>query len=87
MTIKVVSEGSSVRVQMDFLIPDGTLQAPPEKPGMFEQADIDWGLKSPRSPKPLGDPNLQRFGVVKVAALKYVKTLIDQEIRTLGGQP
>ena len=54
---------------------------------MFEQVDIDLGLKSPRSPKPLGDPNRQTYAVLKVSALKYVKTLIDQEIRTLGGQP
>jgi len=87
MTITVVPEVSSVRVQMDLQIPNSALQAPPEKPGMFEQADIDWGLKSPRSPKPLGDPNLQTYGVLKISALKYVKTLIDQDIRTLGGQP
>jgi hypothetical protein len=85
MEIKVIPEGSSVRVQMDLLIPNGELQGPPEKPGLFEQADIDWGLKSPRPPKPLGDPNLQTYGALKVSALKRVKTLIDQEIRALGG--
>jgi len=87
MTITVVPEGTSTRVQLDFLIPNSQLQVPPKKPGMFEQADIDAGLKNPPSPQPLGDPNPQPYGVIKVSALKYVKTLIDQEIRTAGGQP
>ena len=64
-----------------------TLQLPPKKRGMFEQADVDWGFKKPEPPQPLGDPNPQPYGVIKVSALKYVKTLIDQEIRTAGGQP
>jgi hypothetical protein len=87
MTITVVPEGTSTRVQMDFLIPNSQLQLPPKKRGMFEQADIDWGFKKPEPPQPLGDPNPQPYGVIKVSALKYVKTLIDQEIRTAGGQP
>ena len=87
MTITVVPEGTSTRVQMDFLIPNSQLQVPPKKPGMFEQADIDWGLKNPPSPQPLGNPNSQPYGVIRVSALKHVKTLIDQEIRALGGQP
>ena len=45
MTVNVVMSGSSVRVLVDEQIPDGVLQGPPRKPGMFEQADIDWGFK------------------------------------------
>jgi hypothetical protein len=54
---------------------------------MFEQADIDWSFKQPPTPQPLGDVNRQPVGIVQVAALKYVKGLIDQEIRRLEGQP
>jgi hypothetical protein len=87
MTVNVVMSGSSVRVLVDEQIPDGVLQGPPRKPGMFEQDDIDWGFKQPPEPQPLGDVNRQPVGIVQVAALKYVKNLIDQEIRRLEGQP
>jgi hypothetical protein len=83
MTIRVVMEGASVRVSVDEQIPDGVLQGPPKKLGMFEQADVDWGFKNPPSPQPLGNINRQPVGVVQVAALKYVKRLIDQEIQRL----
>jgi hypothetical protein len=87
MTITVVPEGDSMRVQINFLIPNNQLQVPGKKPGYFEQVDIDAGLKSARPPQPLGDPNTQPYGVIRVSALKHVKSLIDQEIRALGSQP
>ena len=87
MPIRVVMEGASVRVLVDELVPPGALTAPAEKLGMFAQADVDWGFKKPPTPQPLGDVNRQPVGIVQVAALKYVKGLMDQEIRRLEGQP
>jgi hypothetical protein len=45
MTITVVPEGDSMRVQINFLIPNNQLQVPGKKPGYFEQVDIDASFK------------------------------------------
>ena len=79
-------EGTTLRVLIDEQIPDGALTVTP-KLGYLEQTDINWGLKSPPPPQPLGEVSRQPVGVVQVAALKYVKRLIDQEIQRLEGKP
>ena len=86
MAVKVVIEGSAVRVLVDVQVPAGALKAPPEKPGMFAQADIDWGFKKAPPPRPLGELNREQAGVIKIAALNYLKELIEEEIRTLKSQ-
>ena len=70
MTINVVMIGSTIHVLVDERIPDGVLQGPPRKLGMFEQADVDWGLKNPPPPQPLGDVNRQPVGVVQSSSPK-----------------
>ena len=86
MTIKVVMEGSSVRVLVDKQVPAGDLTAPPEKLGMFAQADVDWGFKKAPSPRPMPELDREKAGVIKLAALNYVKGLLEAEINSLKSQ-
>jgi len=86
MTIKVVMEGSSVRVLVDEQVPAGALTAPPEKLGMFAQADVDWGFKKAPSPRPMPELDREKAGVIKLAALNYVKGLLEAEINSLKSQ-
>jgi hypothetical protein len=86
MTINVGMVGTTIHVLVDEQIPDGVLTVT-SKLDMWDEADVKWGLMKPPPPTPLGDPNGRSLGEVRVAALKYVKGLIDQEIRRLGGQP
>ena len=55
----------------------------PKKLGMFAQADVDWGLAKAPAPGPLGKPSKQQVGVVQAAALRHVKSLIDQLIKNI----
>lgn len=70
---------------LDFQVPISALKAPPKKLGMFAQADVDWGLTKAPPPEPL-KLDRQPVGVVQVAALRYLRVLIDAQIRALGGE-
>jgi hypothetical protein len=70
---------------IDVQVPIAALKIPPKKLGMFAQADVDWGFTKAPSPTPLSPLSGQPVGVVQVAALRHVKTLIDEQIRALGG--
>ncbi len=85
MPIKVVVARSTVRVLIDEEVPVDALKAPPEKLGMFEKADRDWGVKKEPPPRPLGELDRHSYGIIKTSALRYVKALIEEEIRALEG--
>jgi hypothetical protein len=70
---------------IDVQVPVNALKAPAKKLGMFAQADVDWGFTKAPSPGALGALSGQPVGVVQLAALKYAKELIDQQIKALGG--
>ena len=76
---------SKAKEWIDVQVPINALKAPAEKLGMFAQADIDWGFTKAPSPAPLGDPSRQTVSALQVAALRHIKTLIDQQILALGG--
>ena len=59
---------------------------PPEKLGMFAQADVDWGFKKAPSPRPMPELDREKAGVIKLAALNYVKGLLEAEINSLKSQ-
>ena len=67
---------------IDVQVPIKELKFPPKKLGMFAQADVDWGYKAAPSPEPL---SRQPRDIVRAAILRYVRTLIDKEIKQLEG--
>ena len=78
-------DAAKAKEWIDIQVPASALKAPPKKLGMFAQADVDAGFTKAPSPGPLGALSGQPVGVIQVAALKYAKELIDQQIKVLGG--
>ena len=87
MTVNVGMSGSTIHVLVDEQIPDGVLTGTSKTRICLIRPTLIGALSNPLRLTPLGDPIRRPLGVVRVAALKYVKGLIDQEIRRLGGRP
>ena len=67
---------------IDIQVQAKELKFPPKKLGMFAQADVDWGYKAAPPSEPL---SRQPGDLVRAAILRYVRTLIDKEIKLLEG--